>query len=123
MTELKTAAEIRQMIADKRSAVRSGIDLTKVYEKLNDRLENLELSSTSIRLLAKSIRPDVDIPDEEWRDSLQFIFDEIQIKLEDNGYTVRPQYGLGFGSTPPRIGLVIYWDPRDLPDGGAEEKE
>lgn len=48
MTELKTAAEIRQMIADKRSAVRSGIDLTKVYEKLNNRLENLELGSTSI---------------------------------------------------------------------------
>jgi len=123
MTELKTAAEIRQMIADKRSTVRSGIDLSKVYEKLNNRLENLELGSTSIRLLAKSIRPNIDIPDEEWRDSLQFIFDEIQIKLEDNGYTVRPQYDLGFGSTPPRIGLVIYWDSRDLPDGGAEEKD
>lgn len=53
MTELKTAAEIRQMIADKRSAVRSGIDLTKVYEKLNDRFENLELGSTSIRLFSK----------------------------------------------------------------------
>ena len=123
MTELKTAAEIRQMIADKRSAVRSSIDLSKVYEKLNNQLENLELGSTNIRLLAKSIRPDVDVPDEEWRDSLQFIFDEIQIKLEDNGYTVRPQYGLGFGSIPPRIGLVIYWDLRDLPDGGAEEKD
>lgn len=89
MTELKTAAEIRKMIEDKRSAVRSGIDLTKVCEKLNK----------------------------------QFIFDEIQIKLEDNGYTVRPQYGLGFGSTPPRIGLVIYWDSNDLPDGGADEKD
>lgn len=123
MTELKTAAEIREMITKKRAAVRSGIDLSLVYEKLNDRLENLELGTTSIRLLAKSIRPDIDVPDEEWRDSLQFIFDEIQIKLEDNGYIVRPQYGLGFGSIPPRIGLVIYWDPKDLPDGGAEEKE
>lgn len=123
MTELKTAAEIRELIAQKRSTVRSGIDLTAVYEKLNNQLENIELGATNIRMLAKTIREYVNIPDEEWRDSLQFIFDEIQIKLEDNGYTVRPQYGLVFGSTPPRIGLVIYWDPRDLPDGGAEEKE
>lgn len=123
MTELKTAAEIRQMIADKRSAVRSGIDLTKVYEKLNNRLENLELGTTSIRLLAKSIRPDVDIPDEEWRDSLQFIFDEIQFKLEDLGYTVRPQYGLSFGGMPPRISLIIYWDPKDLSDEGETDEE
>lgn len=123
MIKLKTAAEIRELIAQKRSAVRSGIDLTAVYEKLNNQLENIELGATNIRMLAKTIREYVNIPDEEWRDSLQFIFDEIQIKLEDNGYTVRPQYGLGFGSTPPRIGLVIYWDPRDLPDGGAEEKE
>lgn len=122
MIKLKTAAEIRQMIADKRSAVRSGIDLTKVYEKVNNRLENLELGATSILLLAKSIRPDVNVPDEEWKDSLQFIFDEIQIKLEDNGYTVRPHYGLGFGSTPPRIGLIIYWDPKDLPDDGEREE-
>lgn len=123
MTELKTAVEIRELIAQKRSAVRSGIDLTAVYEKLNNQLENIELGATNIRMLAKTIREYVNIPDEEWRDSLQFIFDEIQIKLEDLGYTVRPQYGLGFGSIPPRIGLVIYWDPRDLPDGGVEEKE
>ena len=123
MTELKTAAEIRKRIKDKRSAVRSGIDLTKVYEKLNNQLENIELGATNIRMLAKTIREYVNIPDEEWKDSLQFILDEIQFKLEDLGYTVRPHFGLGFGHTPPRIGLIIYWDPRDLPDGGAEEKD
>lgn len=123
MTELKTAAEIRELIAQKRSAVRSGIDLTAVYEKLNNQLENIELGATNIRMLAKTIREYVNIPDEEWKDSLQFILDEIQFKLEDLGYTVRPHFGLGFGHIPPRIGLVIYWDPRDLPDGGAEEKE
>lgn len=123
MTKLKTAAEIRETIAVKRSAVRSGIDLTKVYEKLNDRLENLELGSTNIRLLAKSIRPDVDVSDEEWRDSLQFIFDEIQFKLEDLGYTVRPHFGLRFDHIPPRIGLIIYWDPKDLPNEGVVDEE
>lgn len=123
MTELKTAAEIRELIAQKRSAVRSGIDLTAVYEKLNNQLENIELGATNIIMLAKTIREYVNIPDEEWKDSLQFILDEIQFKLEDLGYTVRPHFGLGFGHIPPRIGLVIYWDPRDLPDGGAEEKE
>ena len=123
MTEPKTAAEIRELIAQKRSAVRSGIDLTAVYEKLNNQLENIELGATNIRMLAKTIREYVDIPDEEWKDSLQFILDEIQFKLEDLGYTVRPHFGLGFGHIPPRIGLIIYWDPRDLPDGGAEEKD
>lgn len=123
MTELKTAAEIRQMIADKRSAVRSGIDLTKVYEKLNDRLENLELGSTNMRILAKSIREHIDIPDEEWKDSVQFVLDEIQFKLEDLGYTVRPHFGLGFGHVSPRIGLIIYWDPKDLPGEGETDED
>ena len=38
MTELKTAAEIRQMIADKREAVRTNINLDPVYEKINEDL-------------------------------------------------------------------------------------
>lgn len=121
MTELKTAAEIRQMIADKRRAVRSGFDLKEVYERLNERLENIPLGTTYLRVLAKSLRPYFNIPDEEWRDTLPFVLDEIQFKLEDLGYTVRPQYGLGFGGTPPRIGLIIYWDPKDLPDEGEME--
>lgn len=123
MTKLKTAAEIRQIIADKRRAVRSGIDLTAVYKKLSDQLENLELGATNIRMLAKTIRECVDIPDDEWKDSLQFILDEIQFKLEDLGYTVRPHFGLGFGHIPPRIGLIIYWDPKDLPDDGEREEK
>lgn len=123
MTELKTAAEIREMIANKRKAIRSSVDLTKVYEKINERLEAIPLGMTRLHLLAKTIRADVDMPDEEWIDSVQFVLDTIQFELEDRGFTVRPRYGLGFGTTPPRIGLVIYWDPRDLPDGGAEEKE
>lgn len=123
MTELKTAAEIRELIAQKRSAVRSGIDLTAVYENLNNQLENIELGATNIRMLAKTIREYVNIPDEEWKDSLQFILDEIQFKLEDLGYTVRPHFGLGFGHIPPRIGLIIYWDPKDLPDEEVTDED
>ena len=123
MTELKTAAEIRELIAQKRSAVRSGIDLTAVYEKLNNQLENIELGATNIRMLAKTIREYVNISDEEWKDSLQFILDEIQFKLEDLGYTVRPHFGLGFGHIPPRIGLIIYWDPKDLPDEEVTDED
>lgn len=122
MTELKTAAEIRELIAQKRSTVRSSIDLTAVYEKLNNQLENIELGATNIRMLAKTIREYVNIPDEEWKDSLQFILNEIQFKLEDLGYTVRPHFGLGFGHIPPRIGLIIYWDLKDLPDDGEREE-
>ena len=122
MTKLKTAAEIREMIAKKRAAVRSGIDLSLVYEKLSNRLENIILGATNIRILAKTIRGDVDVPDEEWKDSVQFVLDEIQFKLEDLGYTVRPHFGLGFGHIPPRIGLIIYWDPKDLPDNGEREE-
>lgn len=123
MTELKTAAEIRELIAQKRSAVRSGIDLTAVYEKLNNQLENIELGATNIRMLAKTIREYVNISDEEWKDSLQFILDEIQFKLEDLGYTVRPHFGLVFGHIPPRIGLIIYWDPKDLPDEEVTDED
>ena len=122
MTELKTAAEIRELIAQKRSAVRSGLDLKEVYERLNERLENILLGTTYLRVLAKSLRPYFNIPDEEWRDALPFVLDEIQFKLEDLGYIVRPQYGLGFGGMPPRIGLIIYWDPKDLPDDGEREE-
>lgn len=123
MTELKTAAEIREMISTKRAAVRSGIDLSLVYEKINNRLETIPLGTTHIRVLAKTIRADVDIPDDEWTDSLQFILDTIQFELEDLGYTVRPHFGLGFSHIPPRIGLIIYWDPKDLPDDGEREEE
>ena len=123
MTKLKTAAEIRELIAQKRSTVRSGIDLTEVYEKLNSRLENMELGTTHMRILAKSIREHIDIPDEEWKDSVQFVLDEIQFKLEDLGYTVHPHFGLGFGHVPPRIGLIIYWDPKDIPDEGETDED
>lgn len=123
MTKLKTAAEIREMIANKRASIRSNVDLTAVYEKINDRLEAILLGTTSLRILAKTIRADVDIPDEEWVDSLQFILDTIQFELEDRGFIVRPKYGLGFGQTPPRIGLIIYWDPKDLPDEEVSIKD
>lgn len=123
MTELKTAAEIREMIANKRKAIRSSVDLTKVYEKINERLEDMPLGTTRLHLLAKTIRADVDMPDEEWMDSVQFVLDTIQFELEDRGFTVRPRYGLGFGSTPPRIGLLIYWDPKDLLDEGESDEE
>ena len=122
MTELKTAAEIREMIANKRKAVRSNVDLTSVYEKINERLETMPLGTTHLRVLAKSIRKYIDMPDEEWVDSVQFVLDTIQFDLEDRGFTVRPQFGLGFGQEPPRIGLLLYWDPKDLSDeGGADE--
>ena len=123
MVKLKTAQEIRELIAQKRSTVRSGIDLTEVYEKINDRLDSIPLGTTHIRVLAKTIRADVDIPDEEWVDSLQFILDTIQFELEDRGFIIRPKYGLVFGQTPPRIGLIIYWDPKDLPDEEASLKD
>ena len=123
MTKLKTAAEIRELIANKRASIRSNVDLTAVYEKINDRLENIPLGTTSLRILAKTIRSDVDIPDEEWMDSVQFILDTIQFELGDRGFTVRPKFGLGFGQEPPRIGLVIYWDPKDLPDEEVSLKD
>ena len=123
MTELKTATEIRQMIADKRSAIRSDIDLTEVYGQINDRLSSIPLGTTNLRILSKCFRKYINLPDEEYRDSLQFILDKLQLKLEDNGFTVRPIYGFGFGDNIPRVGLVIYWDPKDLPDEGEREEE
>ena len=123
MTKLKTAQEIREMIANKRASIQSNIDLTVVYEKINDRLENIPLGTTSLHILAKTIRSDVDIPDEEWMDSVQFILDTIQFELEDRGFVVRPKFGLGFGQESPRIGLIIYWDPKDLPDEEVSLKD
>ncbi len=123
MTELKTAEEIRQMIADKRKSVRSNVDLTAVYEKINERLEAMPLGTTHLRILAKTIRADIDMPDEEWADSVQFVLDTIQFDLEERGFTVRPKYGLGFGNQPPRIGLLLYWDPKDLPDEEVSLKD
>lgn len=115
MTKLKTAAEIRQMIADKRAAVRTNIDLDLVYEKINEELQSISLGAILIRVSAKEIRRYIDIPDEEWKDSVDHVLDAIQDTLEKAGYIIKPIYGLSFSPSPSRTGLLVYWDENDVP--------
>nr|DAS59250.1 MAG TPA: hypothetical protein [Caudoviricetes sp.] len=115
MTELKTAAEIRQMIADKREAVRTNINLDPVYEKINEDLQNIPLGAIFIRVSAKEIRQYIGMPDEEWKDSVGHVLDAIRYTLEKAGYIIKPIYGLSFSASPSRTGLFVYWDENDLP--------
>nr|DAR94984.1 MAG TPA: hypothetical protein [Caudoviricetes sp.] len=116
MTELKTAAQIREMMADKQRAIRSSIDLIEIYDKINNSFNEMPLGKTHLKILARSLRKYINIPDKEWTDSIPFILDELKIMLKDNGFIVRNMYGLSFSEKPPRVGLLIYWDKEDLPD-------
>lgn len=83
--------------------------------KINEDLQNIPLGAIFIRVFAKEIRRYVDMPDEEWMDTMDHVLDGIRYTLEKAGYIIKPIYGLSFSTSPSRIGLSVYWDENDLP--------